>query len=291
MLTMLTLLETLTILSGTTVYADGKMARIGGGVALLANIVAYVVLTGCDNFEHALTWDDSPAADGLVGSWRAVEGDDTGTVAEVSPTDDGALRIHLKHANGNSKAKFVADLLATESVHVLQIRMKTYEGKDATRRGFRFRRATFAGNELILQQPDVHMLGRLAEEAYTDAGVQMKAETIAGCLGDDMTNSLLGLFWGYLAEDLDDDLRAKVLTGLSNEPPAEAEAELAQLADLEVDPYKVLSQLRPCIARHLPSELLGELFRLYADLVFGGKVDRYARDDQVTVNSILPKSP
>lgn len=267
------------------------MARIGGRVAPLANVVACVVLAGCDNFEHALTWDDSPAADGLVGSWRAVEGGDSGTVAEVSRTDDGALRVHLKQANGNSTAKFVADLLATESVHVLQIRMKTYEGRDATRSGFQFRRATFAGNELIVQGPDVQMLGKLAEEAYADAGVQMKAETVAGCLGDDMTKSLLGLFWGYLSEGLDDDLRAKVLTGLSNEPPAKAEAELSELADLEVDPYTVLYQLRPCIARHLPSEPLGELFRLYADLVFVGKVDRYVRDDQVTVNSILPKSP
>lgn len=280
-----------TILSASTCCAAREMARIGGRVALLANVVACVALAGCNNFEHALTWDDSTEADGLVGSWRAVEGDDGGTVAEVSRADDGALRVHLKQANGNSKAKFVADLLATESVHVLQIRMETYEGRDATRNGFQFRRATFAGNELIVQGPDVQMLGKLAEEAYTDAGVQMKAETVAGCLGDEMTKSLLGLFWGYLSEGLDDDLRAKVLTGLSDEPPAKAEAELAKLADLEVDPYTVLSKLRPCIARHLPGEPLGELFRLYADLVFVGKVDRYVRHDQATVNSILPKSP
>lgn len=176
-------------------------------------------------------------------------------------------------------------------MQVLQIRMETYVGKDATRRGFRFRRATFTDNELTLQQPDVRMLGKLADEAYADAGIQVKAETVAGCLGDNMTGSLLGLFWDYLSEQLDDDLQTRVLAALGDESPAEVEEELAELADLEVDPYNELSQMRNCIARHLPSEPLGELFRLYADLVFVGKVDRYVRDDQVTVNSILPKSP
>ena len=268
------------------------MAHVGiRSIMLAATLATIAAITGCENFENSLDWEASPLADQLTGSWRSVEGDDNGTVAEVSRTDDGALRIQIRKANGDSKAAFVADLLAAEPVHVLQIRMKTYEGKDATRSGFRFRRATFADSEVTLQQPDVPLLGTLAEEAYSDAGIQMKAEIVGDCLGEDMILSLFGLLWGDFSEKLDDDLRAKVLTALSGDPPAEVEAELARLADLDVDPYEELSKMRTCIARHLPSEPLGELFRLYADLVFAGKIDRYVRDDQVTVNSILPKSP
>ena len=255
------------------------MVHVGIRRAMLAAIVATgVAITGCENFANQLDWERSSLADQLTGSWRVVEGEDKGSVAEVSHTDEGALRIRLRKANGESKATFVADLLATESVHVLQIRMKTYEGKDATRTGFRFRRAALADKELTVQRLDVHLLGKLAEEEFTGAGIQMKAEAVGGCLGNEVSGSLLGLFWGYLSEQLDDDLRAKVLATLADESVSEVEEELSRLADLEVDPYKELSEMRTCIARQLPSEPLGELFRRHADLVFVGKVDRYVRE-------------
>ena len=256
------------------------MAHNGIRSAMLATaVVSVVAITGCGNFENSLDWEESALADQLTGSWRLVEGDDKASVAEVSRSDDGAFRIQLEEANGKTKAVVVADLLAAESVHVLQVRMETYTGKDSnvTREGFRFRRATLADNVLTLQQADVGMLGKLAEEAYADAGVQMKAGTVAGCLGDDMTRSLPGLLWHEMIKGFDDDLRAKVLAALGNKPPTELEEELAKLADLVVDPYKELSQMRNCIARHLSGEQLGDLFRLHADLAFAGEVDRYVR--------------
>ena len=98
-------------------------------------------------------------------------------------------------------------------------------------------------------------------------------------LGDDLTGSLWAMLWRSMSEQLEDDIQAKVLAALGNtSPPAELEAELAKLADIEVDPYEELNEMRTCIARQLPSEPLGELLRLYADLVFVGSVDRFVRD-------------
>ena len=253
---------------------------------LLALVAASVVAnSGCNNFENPLTWDESPAADGLPGSWRGVEGDDADTRAEVTRGDGGSFRIRMFKGEGDRHtAEFIADLVASETVQVLQIRMSTYlKGGDGlhgevSRQGFRFRRATLTDTELTLQRLDYDMLGKLAEEALSDAGIRLKADTVVGCLGDDLTGSLWGMLWSYMSEQLDDDLEAKVLAALSNESPAKVEEELAKLADLEVDPYEELNKMRRCIALHLPSSPLGELLQLYADLVFVGSVNRYVRE-------------
>ena len=254
---------------------------------LLALVVVSVAAnSGCNNFESPLTWDESPAADGLLGSWRGVEGDDADTRAEITRSDGGSFRVRMFKGEGDRHtAEFVADLVASEAVQVLQIRMSTYvKGGnglhgEVSRHGFRFRRATLTDTDLTLQRLDGRMLGKLAEEAYSDASIRLKADTVVGCLGDDLTGSLWGLLWRSMSEQLDDDLQAKVLAALGNtSSSAELEEELAKLADLEVDPYEELNEMRTCIARQLPSEPLGELLRLYADLVFVGSVDRFVRD-------------
>ena len=97
------------------------MAHNGIRSAMLATaVVSVVAITGCENFENSLDWEESALADQLTGSWRLVEGDDKASVAEVSRSDDGAFRIQFEEANGKTKAVVVADLLAAESVHVLQ---------------------------------------------------------------------------------------------------------------------------------------------------------------------------
>ena len=264
----------------------GTVNEIGIRRSTLAAVVVVSIttLSGCDNFENSLTWDESPAADSLLGSWRLVEGEKAGTRAEVTRGDGGSFDVRMfVRKDVVPSAAFTADLVAADSVNVLQIRMGTYkEGARAlhgqvTRHGFRFRRASIAGNELTLQRLDIGALGKLAEEAYAGTGIQLTAETVAGCVGEDLMGTLWGGLWSNMSEQLGEDLRAEVLTALG-ESASEVEEELAKLAELEVDPYAELAKMRTCIARHLPGEPLGELFRRFAEVVFVGPVDRYVRE-------------
>ena len=262
------------------VKADVRRSTLAAVVVL-----SIAALSGCNNFEASLDWDESPAADSFSGSWRSVEGENVGTRAEVTRIDGGSFQVRVFVGDDvEPGAAFVADLVAAESVQVLQIRMDSYEKGtrslhgEVSRQGFRFRRASFADDGLTLQRLDIGTLGKLAEEAYAGTGIQLKAETVAGCVGEDLMGSLWGGLWSYMLEQLNDDLRAEVLTALGDGSPTEVEEELAKLADHEVDPYAELAKMRTCIARHLPGEPLGELFRLFADLVFVGGIDRYVRE-------------
>lgn len=246
-----------------------------------AAVLVTALLSGCENFENPLRWEESPLADDLVGSWNAVEGEDAGTSARVSRTDDGALRVELNKPDKNERFSFIADLVASESVHVLQVRMDTYEPKSdyVTESGFRFLRLTLAGDErLRVQRLDGSRLGKVAENVYTGAGLELSLDTVAGCLGEKLTQSLWAKFWTYMSEQLEDDLEASVVAALGDEAASDVEKELAKIAQVKVDPYEELANMRTCIARHLPSESLEQLFLSHTDLVFSGGTDRYERD-------------
>ncbi len=261
------------------------------GVFLLATLG----LVGC-GFEHPLNWEESPAADDLVGSWTATEGTEAGSVARVSREDDGALRFELTYPeetpamseSGKYKhrATFRADLLRSEAVDVLQIRAQSYKEFDergvslcCSGTGYQFRRMTLSPEGgLTVQGLDRGMLGKVAEEAFANSGLKMDVQAVTGCLGDELKLSISGEVWRAITEDLDAKVKAELVAALDNGDDSldEFERGVEKLDGLEVDPYKELAHIRSCIARHLPSESLGEIFLLHTDLVFSGDIDRYA---------------
>ena len=70
---------------------------------LTALLVA--ALSGCDGFDNPLRWEESPIADDLIGTWKAVEGPDTGVRARVSRKDNEMLGFELTYPE-NTKGPF-----------------------------------------------------------------------------------------------------------------------------------------------------------------------------------------
>ena len=103
-------------------------------------VLLAAALSGCDNFDNPLRWKASPIADDLIGTWKAVEGPDTGVRARVSRMDDGALDFELTYPENTKstvrsnrdrhRATFLGDVLASESVHILQVRIESYDEFD-----------------------------------------------------------------------------------------------------------------------------------------------------------------
>jgi len=267
--------------------------------ALAATVLAGAAVTGCSNFKNPLDWEESPAADELIGTWYAVEGDDLGTEYDVSRTDDGTLRFDARFPEGTpatgdkdktkDRAVFLAKLLGSGAVDVLQVDVSSYEEFEAAGTalrtmgsGYIFRRVEFLPNgDLSVKQLARGTLGRLAEAELADSGWQLDASTIHGCLSDDMQMFALASMWREIADDLDDELLAEVVTAAFGEDDAasldEVERELERFEDFRLDPYKELSRLRTCIARHLPSEALGRILLSHADQVFPDEDYRYVR--------------
>ena len=131
---------------------------------------------------------------------------------------------------------------------------------------------------LTVQGLDRGMLGKVAEEAFANTGLKMDVQAVTGCLGDELKLSISGEVWRAITEDLDAKVKAELVAALDNGDDSldEFERGVEKLDGLEVDPYKELAHIRSCIARHLPSESLGEIFLLHTDLVFSGDIDRYA---------------
>ena len=134
-------------------------------VAVFILLIGTMLLSACQTFENPLNWSESPMAGQLVGTWRAVEGEDR---LKVSRTDIGALRFEEASSDGGDPPDtFIADLLASGSVHVLQVRMDTFseDGRRPEGKGFGFLRVTQgAKNSVLVQGIDVGMFGRVAEE-------------------------------------------------------------------------------------------------------------------------------
>ena len=121
-------------------------------------------------------------------------------------------------------------------------------------------------------------LARSPRTRTPGAGLELSSNTVAGCVGEKLTGSLWAQFWTYMSEQLEDDLEASVVAALGDEAASDVEKELAKIAQVKVDPYEELANMRTCIARHLPSESLEQLFLSHTDLVFSGGTDRYERD-------------
>lgn len=256
-----------------------------------------VAITGCDNFENPLTWDESPAAEDLVGSWHGIEGDEAGSVVRVTRAGDQGLRFEITYPEGTPatawqdknkhRAEFRANLLRSESVDILQIEASTYEeyeanGKplDAAGSGYLFRRVTpLPDGNLSVQRLHRHLLGRVAEAELGHSGLRLDADQVTDCMSTDMQMFTLIWFLGNITERLDAETKAAVIAALFDEGDGAVEFEQVrrEYDNLKVDPYRELEELRTCIARHLPGDALEQLFSAHADRVFAGGIDRYAR--------------
>ena len=213
-------------------------------------VLLAAALSGCDNFDNPLRWKASPIADDLIGTWKAVEGPDTGVRARVSRMDDGALDFELTYPENTKstvrsnrdkhRATFLGDVLASESVHILQVRIESYDEFDKdgeslwdSASGFLFQRISPApDNGLHLQRLNLDAIGKVAEEEIADSGFKIEVNAFAGCLSDDIRGSLWTKIWTDTREKLDDKLRTRVQDALElgQQEVAEIERESARLA-------------------------------------------------------------
>ncbi|MDE0192250.1 MAG: hypothetical protein OXQ90_12920 [Gammaproteobacteria bacterium] len=275
---------------------SGTASRMLAAVGLCA-----VAITGCSHFEHPLTWDESPVANDVLGSWRAVEGDEAGSIVAVSRAEDQGLRFQITYPDGTPatvkegkhkhRAEFGADLLGFASVAVLQIEASTYGEYDEEGRslgsagsGYLFRRVKpLPDGTLSVHRLDRTVLGQVTESEFADSGLHLTVDKVHGCLGDDLRMFELTQAWKAITGNLDGELKVKVIAALGEENPADELAEeldnLVERFDrLNIDAYRELARLRTCIARYLPSTSLEQVFASHADQVFAGGVDLYVRD-------------
>ena len=277
------------------------MVPNGMGRPMLAAVgLCAVGITGCSHFEHPLTWDESPVANDLLGSWRGIEGGEAGAIVAVSRAEGQGLRFRITYPDGTSatvrqgkdkhRAEFRADLLGFASVTVLQIEASTYEEYDeegislgSAGGGYLFRRVKpLPDGRLSVHRLDRRILGQVAESEFADSGLHLDVEKVHGCLGDELRMFELTQAWKAFTENLDSKLKAKVIAALDEENPADELAEeldnLVERFDrLDIDAYRELARLRTCIARYLPSTSLEQVFASHADQVFAGGVDLYVR--------------
>jgi len=266
-------------------------------IFLIAFLVA--TLSGCDNFDNPLRWEESPIVDELIGTWEAVEGPDTGVRARVSRTDEQTLGFELTYPENTEstldadrykhRATFLGNVLGSGSLHVLQVRMDSYDEFDEAGEslwdsgtGFLFLRIATPSPEqgVHVHRLNPEALGRMAQTEFAASGVKIKGEAFIRCLSDDVRSSLWTKTWRDIRKELGDELLAEVhdALGLDQEAVAEIQQESARLAELTVDPYAELARIRNCVAHRLPSESLEQILLQHTDRVFSGGTDRYVRE-------------
>ena len=288
----------------------------GSHVRPMATLVVALagVLAGCsDSFDNPLPWQASPLLTnelgGIVGIWRLVE-DDAAVVARVSK-QDGALRVELTYPDGaeatfetrktKARATFLADLVAVDSLHVLQIRLDTYEEFDehgealrVSANGYLFRRVVHSPDSgLSIQKLRGSVLGRVAEAELADADIEIDVAAASRCVSGDFEAGLLlkwsrGL-WQEIDGKMSDGAKAELVAALGGEDAtiADVERALAEFDEKKTDPYKELAGMKSCLARRLPGDALGHVFLKHSEAIFSGEVERYARV-LVTVSRDVP---
>ena len=267
-------------------------------LSMFATALLVATLFGCDNFDNPLRWEESPIADDVIGTWKAVDGPDTGVQARVSRTDEESLGFELTYPENTEstletdrckhRATFLGDVLGADAVHILQVRMDSYDEFDEageslwdSATGFLFLRiAPSPENGVHVHRLNPETLGRVAQKELAASGMKIEGAAFSRCLSDDIRDSLSTKTWTDIQEELDDELLAEVhdALGLDQQAVAEIQAQSARLAELTVDPYAELAQIRNCVAHRLPSEFLEQIFLQQADRVFSGGTDRYVRE-------------
>ncbi len=222
-------------------------------LSMLLAALLVATVSGCDFFDNPLPWEESPIADDLVGTWKAAEGQETGVQARVSRTDKETLGFELAHPENTSstlesdrhkqRTTFLGNVLGSGSLHVLQVRMDSYDefdkdGESLWNRtsGFLFFRIVPSPNNGVhVHRLNSGRLGRVAEKELAASRLKIERKAFERCLDVDSQRS-------------------------------------------KIDPYEKLSRIRDCVVLRLPSESLEQLFLDHADLVFSGGVDRYVRE-------------
>lgn len=255
----------------------------------LIPLIALVATVGCNNFENPVRWDESPKEKQLVGVWETVNGTEDPFRASIKSSVEEPLSFELTFLQDTKsmfdsdisvhRATFLADLVSSSNVELLQIHMDSFAEFEAdgteiegTLGGYWFGHVTLDENTATLRYLDVQAMAAAAESALDGSGHSMHANEFLNCLSTDL---LSGALWTFM-KDKDLAALAKIL-GESEDSVADAESAIEEFEKLVVDPYKELAKIKKCIARKLPSEYLEQVFQNSADEVFVGKVAQLNR--------------
>ncbi|MDE0242146.1 MAG: hypothetical protein OXQ84_18460 [bacterium] len=237
-------------------------------IFLTALLVA--TMSGCDTFDNPLHWEETPMADGLVGTWKEIEGRNAGLHARVWRADDKTLGFEVTSPD-NPRTTFLANVLTAGAVHVLQVRLESYkefdedgESPEDPATGFFFVRIAPSEHGVNIHDLDVDTMGRVAERELAASDVTIPEEAYARCLRDSIRDRI----W-----------KKALLAGLLSEQEAEAIQRVsARSPEARIDPYPDMARLRTCVAHRLPSESLEQLFLEHADEVFSGETSVFVRE-------------
>ena len=239
-------------------------------LSMFLTALLVVTMSGCDTFDNPLRWEQSPIADNFVGTWKETEGRDAGLHARVWRADDKTLGFEVTSPD-KPRTTFLANVLTSDSVHVLQVRMDSYKEFDedggspedqAT--GFYFVRIAPSEHGVNIHDLDVDTMGRVAEKELAASDVTIPEDAYARCLRDSIRDRI----W-----------KKALLAGLLSEQQAEAiKRESARSPEARIDPYPDMERLRTCLAHRLPSESLDQLFLEHADEVFSGETSVFLRE-------------
>ena len=223
--------------------------RLAGALPPAAIAIAAAAIAGCAfTFDHALDWPPSDRTEALLGTWRLVDAEEDVQV-EVRRAHAGALAFRLLE-DGREDATFLADLLALDSLQMLQVRMETLrrgeDGNERRRRerGRMFFRLAFGPGELVFA-------AALSDDALAQAakGKTFRREGEEG--GDGVV------------------VAAEILRGCVDQGTA------------PINPFRELDKAKACVLRRLPGDVLGGLFSAHADAAFplqGEDVSAWVRE-------------
>lgn len=258
-------------------------------ICRLTPLVALVAAVGCNNFENPVRWDESPNEKQLVGVWETVDGTEDPFRASIKSDVKEPLSFELTYLKDTKsmfdsdisvhRATFLADLVSSSDVELLQIHMGSFAEFEAdgseiegTLGGYWFGHVTVDEETATLRYLDVQAMAAAAESALDGSGHSMHATEFLNCLSTDLQ---FGSLWTFL-KDKDLAALAKVL-GEAEDSVPDTESAIEEFETLVIDPYKELARIKKCIARKLPSEYLEQVFQSSADEVFVGKVAQLVR--------------
>lgn len=241
-------------------------------------VVFFFAVAGCSTFDNPITWEESIRNSELVGEWATVEGSEEEFTASVSIGLEG-LEFELVRLNPSTekleRATFIAHLLASEDLHVLQIDLHTFreqkgegDSKNDNEEGYFFAKVDLEGSSLIMNFVDYDEFGEAAESVLGEMEVQMGVRDVSSCLDNRLQTDLISQSLPDLFREDDWDQIAAIV-----QLP---EKDLAKLRvpvsgkNSTIDPFKQLNSLRSCVARKLPSDLIEKVFESAPERVFVG---------------------
>lgn len=252
----------------------------------LLGISVMFVLVGCGtNFENPINWDESIRSSELLGVWKSVEGAEDPQTVSVSSGVDG-LNIEMIYLNKRTeeeeRATFTGHLRASNELHVLQVNLDTYqewtsdgETKNIKEEGYVFFRVELDGNNLLVRDLSFDDFGKAAEEFLQDREIQMDVREVSDCLETEVQIDVAIKSLPELMNERDWDHIAATLK-LEVEDWEEFKAGIDGKLD-KVDPFRQINSLRTCVAKKLPSEMLGRVMESNADSVFVGETIELVR--------------